>query len=104
VQTAEPFDPSDEEIERARGAARKAAAASLPMHLRVSAVELPASAIDKLKDVLESFPGPAEFVLEMETSSGLRRLRLGPSYRVAPTPMLRAELEQILGPAVMATG
>ncbi len=104
VQTAEPFDPSDEEIERARGAARKAAAAALPVHLRVSAAELPASAIDKLKDVLESFPGPAEFVLEMETSSGLRRLRLGPSYRVAPTPMLRAELEQILGPAVMATG
>ena len=27
-----------------------------------------------------------------------RTLQLGPSYKVAPTPTLRAELEQVLGP------
>ena len=30
-----------------------------------------------------------------------RTLRLGTAFRVAPTPTLRAELEQVLGSAVM---
>jgi hypothetical protein len=30
-----------------------------------------------------------------------RKLRLGSAFKVAPTPTLRAELEQILGPAVV---
>ena len=56
--------------------------------------------IDELKHVIGSFPGPAEVVLEMDTTAGPRRLRLGAAYRVAPTPTLRAELEQVLVPPV----
>jgi hypothetical protein len=41
-------------------------------------------------------------VLEMDTSTGPRRLRFGDAYRVAPTPTLRAELEQVLAPACLA--
>jgi DNA polymerase-3 subunit alpha len=106
VQTVDPFAPTDEEIDQAREAAEKAAADTVPvlMRLRLDAARLPASIIDDLKEALERFPGPAEVVLEMATSAGARSLRLGPAYRVAPTPTLRAELEQILGPAAYAAG
>ena len=78
--------------------------APLPIRLRLDAARLPASVIDDLKDALEKFPGTTEVVLEMATSAGARCLRLGPAYRVAHTPTLRAELEQILGPATHAFG
>ena len=52
--------------------------------------------------MLESFPGEAEVVLEMATRSGSRKLRLGPEYRVAASPTLRAELAHVLGPAVVS--
>ena len=104
VQTVEPFAPSEAEIDSAREAAARAAEETVPalMRLRLDAARLPASVIEDLKDALEKFPGPAEVVLEMATSAGARCLRLGPAYRVAPTPSLRAELEQILGPAAHA--
>ncbi len=106
VQTVEPFTPTDEEVELARLAAEREAERPTPalMRLRLDAARLPATVIDDLKDALEKFPGPAEVVLEMATSAGARCLRLGPAYRVAPTPTLRAELEQILGPTVHALG
>jgi DNA polymerase-3 subunit alpha len=100
VQAVEPFAPSEEEVLSAREAASAALAAeALPLRLRVDAALLPASAIEELKHVLENFPGPTEVVLDMATSTGSRRLRLGEAFRVAPTASLRAELEQILGPA-----
>jgi DNA polymerase-3 subunit alpha len=98
AQTVEVFEPTREEV----AAAAKAATArvtALPMHLRIDAALLPASFLDELKHVLGSFPGDSEVVLELTTSNGPRRLRLGPEFRVAPTPGLRAELAQILGPA-----
>ena len=73
-----------------------------PLTLRLDAARLPASAIDDLKDLLGSFPGESEVVLELLLSAGdPRTLRLGNAFKVAPTPTLRAELEQILGPAVV---
>ena len=63
---------------------------------------LPAGVIAELKHVLENFPGEAEVVLEMKTAGGARRLRLGPTYRVTPSPSLRAELDQLLGDAALA--
>ncbi len=106
VQTVDPFAPTEEEIDKAREAAEQAAAEVVPalMRLRLDAARLPSTVIEDLKDALEKFPGPAEVVLEMATSAGARCLRLGPAYRVAPTPTLRAELEQILGPTVHALG
>ena len=66
------------------------------MHLRVDASALGASAIEDLKHAIEEYPGPAEVVLEVTTSDGVRRLKLGEAYRVQHTPTLRAELEQAL--------
>jgi DNA polymerase-3 subunit alpha len=97
AQTVEPFRPSDEDIERARVAAA-ATVEILPVHVRLDAAALPASIIDELKQVLVSFPGESEVVLEMNTRTGLRRLRLGPEYRVCSTPGLHAELAHVLGP------
>ncbi len=130
VQSAEPFQPTEQEIERARAAAAAASrgrapapastaaatataeAAPLtgedpqadaePIHLRVDATRLPASFIEDLKHVIESHPGSVELVVEMDTRTGPRRLRLGEAYRVAPTPTLQAELEQISAYASLA--
>jgi DNA polymerase III subunit alpha len=70
--------------------------------VRIDAGRLPASVLGDLKHLLASFPGESEVVLEMQTSSGPRRLRLGPGYRVAPSTTLRAELHNLLGEAALA--
>jgi DNA polymerase III subunit alpha len=107
VQSAEAFKPTDEELQRAKqmAAARRSADASQqagPVRLRVDAARLPASVIEELKQVIGNFPGSVEVVLEMDTSTGPRRLRFGDAYRVQPTSSLRAELEQVLAPACLA--
>ena len=43
-------------------------------------------------------PAPPRCVLEINTSTGTRRVRLGETYRVQHTPTLRAELEHALAP------
>jgi DNA polymerase-3 subunit alpha len=105
VQSAEVFEPTTEECERAERESSKAQAAAMEnraVRLRVDATRLPASVIEELKHVIGNFPGPAEVVLEMDTTTGPRHLRLGDAYRVAPTSTLRAELEQVLAPACLA--
>jgi DNA polymerase III subunit alpha len=105
VQSAELFEPTGEELKRAErdaSAARAALTQTQPLRLRIDATRLPESVIEELKHVIGNFPGPAEVVLEMDTTSGLRHLRLGEAYRVAPTSSLRAELEQVLAPACLA--
>ena len=107
VQSVEPFSPSQEEIEQARAkadaAARTATSMAQPVHLRVSATRLSSAAIDELKQAIEDFPGPAEVLLDIDTSTGTRRLRLGEAYRVQHTSTLRAELEHALAPLVPAS-
>jgi DNA polymerase III subunit alpha len=102
VQSVETFSPSQEEIEQARtkaeAAVRQATAIAQPVHLRVSAASLSGSAIDELKQAIEDSPGPAEVHVELRTSTGTLRLRLGEDYRVQHTPTLRAELEHVLAP------
>jgi DNA polymerase III subunit alpha len=110
VQSVEAFSPSTEEIERARTRAdvaeKTATALAHPVRLRVDIACLGASAIDDCKQLIEENPGPAEVVLEINTSTGTRRVRLGESYRVQHTPTLRSELEHALAPvpAAAATG
>jgi DNA polymerase-3 subunit alpha len=98
VQSAELFAPSEQEIERARTEAAARATPPEPVHVRVDAAALSHSTIDDLKQALGDYPGPAEVVLDIDTSAGTRRLRLGSEYRVAHTPRLLAELEQALAP------
>jgi DNA polymerase-3 subunit alpha len=106
VQSVEGFSPSAEEIERARTQARSAEqtarALARPVRLRISAGDLTRSAIEELRQAIEDFPGPAEVWIEMETSAGLRKLRLGKEFRVQHTPSLRAELEHALAPLASA--
>ncbi len=103
VQTVEPFAPTPEEVEHAHASAATRRVGPAPLHVRVEAAGLPASVIDDLKSLLASYPGDSEVLLEVQMSSGdPRMLRLGPSYKVATTPTLRAELEQVLGPAALA--
>jgi DNA polymerase III subunit alpha len=106
VQSVESFSPSQEEIERARShadaAVRTATALANPVRLRIDASCLRASAIEDCKQLIEENPGPAEVVLEIDTSAGTRRGRLGETYRVQHTPTLRAELEHALAPVAQA--
>jgi DNA polymerase-3 subunit alpha len=108
VQTVEAFSPSEEELGRARAqadaAARTATTLSQPVHLRVAAACLSGSAIEDLKHAIEDFPGPAEVLIDIDTPTGTRRLRLGEAYRVQHTSTLRAELEHALAPALPAPG
>jgi DNA polymerase-3 subunit alpha len=108
AQTVEVFAPGEQEIEQARKQAeteaRTAVTISRPVHARVDAANLSASAIEDIKQLVEDYPGPAEIVLDLDTSSGVRRMRLGEAFRVQNTPTLRAELDSIFapGPAVAA--
>jgi len=107
VQEVHRFEPSTEEIERARtqadAAARTAAARARPVHLCVKASELTGGSIDGLKETLKEYPGAAEVVVDVELGEGIRRrFRLGEDFRVAHTPTLMAELEHALGSSVAA--
>jgi DNA polymerase-3 subunit alpha len=103
VQTAEPFEPTPEEITSAKAVAAKLRVGPQPLHVRANAAGLAASVIEEVKHLLANYPGESEVVLEFQMSAGdPLKLRLGPSYKVAPTPTLRAELEQVLGPAALA--
>ena len=48
------------------------------------------------------FPGESEVVIELSTSVGERRLKLGPEFRVAHGPGLHAELDALLGEAILS--
>jgi len=102
AQQIERFEPSREEILDAAAAAAKAAEPPRPLRLRVDARLLPATTLVELKDLLQGFPGESEVVIELSTSSGSRRLRLGPEFRVCLGAGLHAELDALLGGALLA--
>jgi DNA polymerase-3 subunit alpha len=104
AQTVDPFRPSAGEIEAAREAAARAPVGPQPLLVTLDAASLPASIIDELKHVFGNHAGESEVVLDIQTSAGPRTLRLGAGYRVAPTQSLRAELQNILGPAALQAG
>ena len=56
--------------------------------------------VDDLRELFERYPGDTEFVLEMHTRTGLRRLKFGADYKVAARDAgLRGELDSLLPPA-----
>jgi DNA polymerase-3 subunit alpha len=97
VNTCDKFDPPEEEVLQAREAAALVATGPTAFTLTLDAQQVPAGIIDELKHVFGNHSGESEVVLEVRTSAGERTLRLGPEFRVAPTPSLRAELVRILG-------
>jgi DNA polymerase-3 subunit alpha len=99
VHEAEAFNPGADELAKARAAA---AQADGPLVLSIDAADFAAGLVEDLKTVFESFPGESEVLLVMSTRAGKRQLRFGDGYKVAPGPALRAELDQLLGPAALA--
>ncbi len=102
LQEASRFEPTEEEVEKAREQARTIPVGPPPVRLRLDATALAASIIDDLKAVIALHPGESDVVLDLQTSHGLRKLRLGPDYRVSATnAALRAELDHLLGGAML---
>jgi DNA polymerase-3 subunit alpha len=101
AQQVERFEPTQEEVEKAQNQAAKQVLAPVALRLRLDATALPASALGELKDVLSGFPGESDVVIELSTTVGHRCLKLGPSYRVQRSASLHAELDSLLGPALL---
>jgi DNA polymerase III subunit alpha len=102
VQQVDPFAPSAEEVADAQEQAAREPVVPNALRLRLDATALAVSVLSELKDVLAGFPGESEVVIELTTSIGERRLKLGPDYRVAHGPGLHAELDALLGDAILA--
>jgi DNA polymerase-3 subunit alpha len=104
VQDVDKFDPSDAEIARAKAQVAKVAAQRPSAYKRrVDAAQLPATVIDDLRELFERYPGDMEFVLEMHTRTGVRRLKFGDAYKVkARDAGFKAELDGLLPPAPVA--
>jgi DNA polymerase-3 subunit alpha len=102
VQDVDKFEPTDAEIDKAKEQVARMATQAAPTALcwPVDAARLPATVIDELRELFERYPGDAEFVLEMHTATGLRRLRFGDTYKIAGRNAgLKAELDRLLGRA-----
>ena len=104
AQQIEPFRPSAEEVSEAEEQEATQVAAPTALRLRLDATALAASVLGDLKDVLADFPGDCEVVIDLSTSIGDRRLKLGPDFRVAHSASLNAELYGLLGHAILADG
>ena len=104
VQDVTRFDPSEAEIEKAKASLAQKAALEEPkwLRLRVDAARLEATVITELRDLFERYPGPDDFVLEMQTRTGLRCLRFGGDYKIAArNGALKSELRTLLGEALV---
>ena len=101
VQDVSRFEPTAEEVATAREQAGKPVLMPKAVRLRLDAAQLPANALEELKDVLAGFPGESDVVIELHTSAGPRRLKLGPGFRVAHCVSLHAELDALLGAATL---
>jgi DNA polymerase III subunit alpha len=104
VQQVERFEPSAAEVAEAREEAARRPVLPSALRLRLDATALAASVLSELKDVLAGFPGESEVMIELSTSVGARRLKLGPDFRVAHSPGLHAELDALLGDAILPGG
>src|SRR5919106_1223414 len=69
------------------------------VRLRLDARKAPAGTIRELADVVRSFPGEAQVVLDLETSVGPQRYVFGPEFRVRPEADFFAEVKALLGEA-----
>ncbi|HVL95749.1 MAG TPA: DNA polymerase III subunit alpha [Solirubrobacteraceae bacterium] len=105
VHEAERFEPTEAEIARAKeNAAKHAERVATPLRLRLDAARLPATIIEDLQELLRSHPGESDVVLEVHTSAGPRRLRLGDGYRVTRSKRLFSELETLVSGAMLPAG
>jgi DNA polymerase-3 subunit alpha len=102
VQQIDRFQPTDDEVAKAAAEATKAPAAPTPLRLALDATLLRATVLGELKELLAGFPGESDVVIDLRTSIGQRRLRLGREFRVLRSANLHAELDALLGAALIA--
>jgi DNA polymerase III subunit alpha len=101
AQSVERFEPAPDEVMAAREHELKAARPPAALRLRLDAELLRATALVDLKELLVGFPGDCDVVIELSTSVGHRRLRLGREFRVTRSAGLHAELDALLGEALI---
>jgi DNA polymerase-3 subunit alpha len=101
VQQLDRFEPTQEEVEKAAEAAARRPVVPTTLRLRLDATALPHTALRELKELLAGFPGEAEVMIDLSTSAGRRRLKLGPEFRVTRSAALHAELDALLGAALL---
>jgi DNA polymerase-3 subunit alpha len=101
AQTVERFDPTVDEARAARELEAKVVRPPDTLRLRLDATSLPATALAELKELFCGFPGESDVVIELSTSVGYRRLRLGQEFRVTRSAGLHAELDALLGEAIL---
>jgi DNA polymerase-3 subunit alpha len=102
AQLVERFEPSREEVLQAQVRAAKQVVEPAALRLRLDARALPATVLGELRELLSGFPGESDVVIELSTSVGHRRLKLGPDFRVSRSAGLHAELDALLGAALMS--
>ena len=101
VQQVDRFEPTPDEVQEAQARDAQAVAPPDALRLRLDATALPASVLGDLRELLSGFPGESEVVIELRTSVGERRLKLGTQFRVTRTAGLHAELDSLLGAAIL---
>jgi len=101
AQQIEPFRPTADDVRAAVEQEIKSSKGPEPLRLRLDATLLAATVLGELKELLAGFPGQSDVVIELNTSVGPRRLRLGPEFRVARSASLDAELDELLGGAIV---
>jgi DNA polymerase-3 subunit alpha len=101
AQEITPFQPTEEEVSAARERAAKPVAPPGALRLALDAAALPATVLGDLKELFAGFPGDSDVVIELRTSIGQKRLKLGREYRVARCAGLSAELVSLLGSALV---
>jgi DNA polymerase-3 subunit alpha len=72
------------------------------VRLRVDARRAPATFIGELARLIREHPGQAPVIVELATSDGPKRLRLGPDYMVRPEPDFFDEIRLLGGDAQLA--
>jgi len=96
AQEVEVFEPTADEVQRAKEQADAFEAAPPPKRITVQvAGGVVASWLEDLKDLVQSFPGDNEVAVLI----GERQLVLGPDFRVADTGACRAQLAELTGVA-----
>jgi DNA polymerase-3 subunit alpha len=101
AQQLERFDPTPEEVREAAAQEARGVAKPSLLRLRLVASALGERVLGELKDVLAGFPGESEVIIELATTTGDRKLKLGPDFRVTRSAALHAELEELLGVAMV---
>ena len=68
-----------------------------PFTVTVDSGQLSMDTVDDMKSIFEHHRGEAEVLLVVKNGDRETKLRLGPDYRVRQSPVLRSELDEMLG-------